>query len=149
MNVQVKKILFPTDFSEGSEVSAPYALDLAGHYGARIYIMHVIYDITRASALYVTSINTDALYDEMEASARQELEQFAGRHFGAHEDRELVLVRGNPYEDIIRYAAEKGIDLIVMSSHGRKGLDRVLFGSTASRVVRNAPCPVLTVRIPS
>jgi nucleotide-binding universal stress UspA family protein len=149
MNVQVGKILFPTDFSQGSEISAPYALDLAGHYGARIYIMHVIYDITRASALYVTSINTDALYEEMEASARQELEQFAGRHFGAYEDRELVLLRGNPYEDIIRYAGEGGIDLIVMSSHGRRGLDRVLFGSTASKVVKNAPCPVLTVRIPS
>ena len=57
-------------------------------------------------------------------------------------------MRGIPYEEILKFAAEKGISLIVIGTHGRKGLDRVLFGSTAERVVRNAPCPVLTVRMP-
>lgn len=144
----VRKILFPTDFSEGSEVSAPYARDLAGHYGAEIVVMHVIYDITRAPAWYVSHVDTDALYEEMEASARKELEAFSSKHFGSHPDVETVLLRGVPHEDILGYAEAEGVDLIVMSSHGRRGLDRVLFGSTAARVVRNAPCAVLTVRIP-
>lgn len=144
----VRKILFPTDFSEGSEVSAPYAVDLAGHYGARVVIMHVIYDITRAPAWYVSHVDSDALYSEMEASARKELDEFVSKHFGSLPDVETALVRGVPHEDILGYAGAEGVDMIVMSSHGRRGLDRVLFGSTAARVVRNAPCPVLTVRIP-
>jgi nucleotide-binding universal stress UspA family protein len=61
-------------------------------------------------------------------------------------DVEYTVIRGIPYEEILKFAEEKNIDLIVIGTHGRKGIDRVLFGSTAERVVRNASCPVLTVR---
>lgn len=63
-------------------------------------------------------------------------------------DVERTVIKGIPHEEIVEFARENGVDLIVMGTHGRRGLDRVFFGDTASRVVRKAPCPVLTVRIP-
>jgi nucleotide-binding universal stress UspA family protein len=148
MIMQVKKILFPTDFSEGSEVAAPYALDLAKHYGARLYLLHVVYDITRNAAWYASQINADELYREMEGNASEELTRWHEKFFPGYENLEEDVVLGAPYEDILRFASDNEVDLIVMSSHSRKGLDRVLFGSTVSKVVKHAHCPVLTVRIP-
>ena len=63
-------------------------------------------------------------------------------------DVEHVVLKGTPYEEISRFAEANKIDLVVIGTHGRKGLDRMLFGSTAEQVVRHAPCPVLTVRLP-
>jgi universal stress protein A len=64
-------------------------------------------------------------------------------------DIERIVVKGRPYEKILKFAGENKADLIVIGTHGRKGLDRVIFGSTAEKVVRDAPCPVLSVRLPS
>ncbi len=146
--MEVKKILFPTDFSEGSETAAPYALDLARHYKAKLYLLHVVYDITRNAAWYASQINADELYKEMEKNAHEELSRYREHWFKEYADVEEAIVRGAPYEDILRFAEENAIELIVMSSHSRSGIDRVLFGSTASKVVKYAHCPVLTVRIP-
>ncbi len=147
--MEIKTILFPTDFSEGSGAAATYALDLAGKYGAKLYVVHVIYDITRAAALYASTIDVEAIYVEMRAGAGEELKRYAAEVFGGCAEVEGALLRGTPYEEILSFARQKGVGLIVMGSHGRKGLDRVLFGSTASKVVKNAACPVLTVRVPA
>jgi nucleotide-binding universal stress UspA family protein len=144
--MEIRKILFPTDFSKGSEVSASYALDLARRYGARLHVLHVIYDIEKGAGWYVSHINTEELYREMRASAEKEMERLGGEQLEGYKDMEHAVLRGVPYEEIIRYAEDNGVDLIVMGSHGRKGLDRVIFGSTAAKVVKNAHCPVLTVR---
>jgi nucleotide-binding universal stress UspA family protein len=146
--MKVSKILLPVDFSEGSEVAAPYALDLAKHYGASVVLLHVVYDITRNAAWYASQINAETLYKEMEANAKAELGKYREKFFGGLSGVEEKVILGAPYEDILRFAEDQGVDLIVMSSHGRKVLDRVLFGSTAAKVVKYAHCPVLTVRIP-
>ncbi|BCB95506.1 universal stress protein [Dissulfurispira thermophila] len=146
--MEIKKILFPTDFSEGALNALPYAVDLAKSYGAKLYMLHVIYDIATASGLYVPHISVDEMYKELDASARKELEKFGVDKRMDIKDVEYTVIRGIPYEEILKFASEKNIDLIVIGTHGRKGLDRVLFGSTAERVVRNASCPVLTVREP-
>ncbi|MBZ0155784.1 MAG: universal stress protein [Alphaproteobacteria bacterium] len=142
----IKKILFPTDFSEGALNALPYAVDMAKNYGAKLFLLHVVYDIANASGLYVPHVSIDEMYKELEAGARRELEKFGleeRRDIGAVE---YGILRGVPYEEILRYAGEREIDLIVIGTHGRKGLDRFLFGSTAEKVVRYARCPVLTVR---
>jgi nucleotide-binding universal stress UspA family protein len=146
--MKVSKIMFPVDFSEGSEAAAPYALDLAKHYGAKLILLHVVYDITRNAAWYASQINAEALYKDMEANAKIELGKYREKFFKELSDVGEVVILGAPYEDILRFAHESGVDLIVMSSHSRKTLDRVLFGSTAAKVVKHAHCPVLTVRIP-
>ncbi|MFA5353150.1 MAG: universal stress protein [Thermodesulfovibrionales bacterium] len=146
--MEIKKILFPTDFTEGAMNALPYALDLAKSYGAKLYLMHVVYDIATASGLYVPHISVDEMYKEIEASAEKELERFGFEQRQEVRDVQYILRRGVPYEEVLKFIQEEGIDLVVIGTHGRKGLDRVLFGSTAERIVRNSPCPVLTVREP-
>ena len=146
--MEIKKILFPTDFSEGAMNALPYAVDLAKSYGAQLYLMHVIYDIATASGLYVPHISVGEMYKELEASAQKELERFGMDLRTGLKDVQSILRKGVPYEEILKYSQEEAIDLIVIGTHGRKGIDRVLFGSTAERVVRNSLCPVLTVREP-
>lgn len=146
--MEIKRILFPTDFSEGALNALPYAVDIAKSYGAKLYMLHVIYDIATASGLHVPHISVDEMYKELDASARKELEKFGADVIRGIKDVEYVVIRGIPYEEILKFAKENKIDLIVIGTHGRKGLDRVLFGSTAERVVRNSSCPVLTVREP-
>ena len=146
--MEIKKILFPTDFSEGSLNAFPYAVDLARTYGARLYMFHAIYDVVTASGWYVPHISFDEMYKDVESSARKELERFGLEEKRKLKDVEHIIVKGVPYEEILKFAKENSIDLIVIGTHGRKGLDRALFGSTAERVVRNSTCPVLTVREP-
>jgi nucleotide-binding universal stress UspA family protein len=144
--MEIKKILFPTDFSEGSLNALPYAVDLAKTYGAKIYMLHVIYDIATASGLHIPHVSVDEMYKELYTSAKKELEKFGADIIKDIKDIEYTVIRGIPYEEILKFSKEKNVDIIVIGTHGRKGLDRVLFGSTAERVVRNSSCPVLTVR---
>lgn len=146
--MEIKKILFPTDFSEGALNALSYAVDLAKNYGAKLYIFHAIYDVVTASGWYVPHISFDEMYKEVESAARKELEKFGLEEKRGLKDIEHIIVKGVPYEEILKFAKENNIDLIVIGTHGRKGLDRALFGSTAERVVRNSTCPVLTVREP-
>ncbi|TAN42343.1 MAG: universal stress protein [Nitrospirae bacterium] len=146
--MNAKKILFPTDFTEGSLYALPYAVDLTLCNNAKFYMLHVIYDIATVSGLYVPHVNINDMYKELEVSARKELEKFGVEHREMLKNVEYSVRRGVPYEEILKFSEEEKIDTIVIGTHGRKGLDRVLFGSTAERVVRNAACPVLTVRSP-
>lgn len=144
--MKIKRILFPTDFSEGAKNALPYALDMARSYGAKLYFLHVLYDIATASGLHVPHTSIDVMYSDLKATAQKELERFGLKEREDLKDVEYAVVRGVPYEEILTFAKNNDIDLIVIGTHGRKGIDRVLFGSTAERVVRNALCPVLTVR---
>lgn len=146
--MEIKKILFATDFSEGSSNSLPYAVDIAKRYGAKLYFVHVIYDVAKTSGWYVPHVSMDELYSDMEKNAKAQLEKSFIEEMRGFKDIEHVVLKGTPYEELARFAEENKIDLIVIGTHGRKGLDRMLFGSTAEQVVRYAPCPVLTVRLP-
>ncbi|MCL0072097.1 universal stress protein [Thermodesulfovibrionales bacterium] len=145
--MQIKNILFSTDFSEGALQAMPYAFEMAKNYKARLHLLHVMYDIAKATGLSVPRPSAEVLYDELEPSVRNELEKFGLEMKKELEDVQSTIIRGVPYEEILKFAREKEIDLIVIGTHGRKGLDRILFGSTAERVVRHALCPVLTVRV--
>jgi universal stress protein A len=146
--MEIKKILFATDFSEGSRNALPYAVDIAMRHGAKIYAVHVIFDVTKAAGWYVPHASAEEVYADLEKSARKELEKTFSEDMRKFKDYENVLLRGTPYEEITKFAEANKIDLIVIATHGRTGLDRLLFGSTAEQVVRYAPCPVLSVRLP-
>ncbi len=146
--MEIKKILYPTDFSEGSLNALPYAVDMAKNYGAKLYMLHVIYDIAIASGLHIPHISVDEMYKELSASAHKELEKFGWESRKPLKDVQYNIIRGIPYDEILNFADKENIDLIIIGTHGRKGLDRFIFGSTAEKVVRYASCPVLTVRGP-
>ncbi len=145
--MKVEKILFPTDFSEGSFHALPFAVDLSKHYNSKLYILHVIYDVAKATYSHIPHVSSDELYKEMSAWAQGEIESCCIEEIRGLPNVEKVVLKGIPYEEVIEFAEKQKIDMIVMGTYGRKGLERFLFGSTAERVVRRAPCPVMTVRV--
>ncbi len=147
--MEIKKIMFATDFSEGSSHALPYAVDMAKRYNARLYLVHVVYDVAKTAGWYVPHVSMDEMYKDIENGARAELDKCFIEEMRGFSQIEKVVLKGIPYEELTRFAGEQAIDMIVLGTHGRKGLDRMLFGSTAEQVVRYAPCPVLSVRIPN
>jgi len=147
--MEIKSILFPTDFSEGASQALQYATDMAKKYGAKLHIVHIIYDIGKASGWYVPHRSVDEMYKEIQEGAKKELEKFGVEELNGIKNLERSVLMGVPHEEIMNFAAKNKIDLIIMGTHGRSGIDRILFGSTAAQVVRYAPCPVLTVRVPA
>lgn len=146
--MNIEKILFPTDFSEGASHALPYAVDLARHYNANLYILHVIYDIARATDSHIPHISADELYKGIAEWAQEQIGKCCTEDVRGLKDVKRIILKGIPYEEIIRFAETEKIDIIVIGTYGRVGLERFLFGSTAERVVRRGPCPVLTVRVP-
>jgi nucleotide-binding universal stress UspA family protein len=142
-----KTILFATDFSESSNHAFDYALSLTKKFGARLILMHVINEPVDLRGFYVPHISFDKLEEEVEQGARKMMEKFCRSHMGDYDQYESVIVPGIPFDEIIKKAEESSADLIIMGTHGRTGLDHVLFGSTAEKVVRRSPVPVMTVRM--
>jgi universal stress protein A len=90
----------------------------------------------------------DEMYKDIEKSAEKELDRFGLEELRSLKGIERSVLKGVPHTEIVKYAKDNKIDLIIMGTYGRKGMGRILFGSTASQVVRYAPCPVLAVRLP-
>ncbi len=145
--MQIKTILFPTDFSNGARAAMDYALSLAKDYEARLILLYVIQDISIAEWYIPSSISATDLVEDMQKSAWNEMDKWSSEAAGRVKNVEKMVVRGVPFVEIIKIAKDKNVDMIVIGTHGRTGIDHMLFGSTAEKVVRKAPCPVLTVRI--
>ena len=142
-----KTILFATDFSESSDHAFRYALSLARKFDSRLVIIHVINEPVDLRGFYVPHISFDKLEEEIEQGARKMMEKFCRTHAEGYANIETHVVPGIPYDEIIKKADEVAADLVVVGTHGRTGLDHVLFGSTAEKVVRKSPIPVMTIRI--
>jgi len=145
--MQIKTILFPTDFSNGARAALDYALSLSRDYNARLILLYVIQDISIAEWYIPSSLSVTDLVEEMQKSASKEMERWAAEAEARVKGVEKMIVRGVPFVEIIRTAKDRNADMIVIGTHGRTGIDHMLFGSTAEKVVRKAPCPVLTVRM--
>lgn len=145
-----KKILFCTDFSENSHYAFTYALDLAKTYKSSLVIFHVTPPPVHPEQLSIY-LPTEKL-EELKKSQKQEVEHLLKENYlkkmSNFKNVRVVFKEGEPFVEIIRMARKESADIIVMGTHGRTGLDHVFFGSTAEKVVRKSPCPVLTVRLP-
>ena len=143
-----KTILFANDFAETSEEVFDYALNLAKKYDAKLLIVHVINEPVDLRGFYVPHISFENLEKEIAEGAEKMMEKFCRTKVKDFKNYETFVLSGIPYEEIMKKADESQASLIVMGTHGRRGLYHMLFGSTAERVVRGAGCPVLTVRLP-
>ncbi|OGU15221.1 MAG: universal stress protein [Geobacteraceae bacterium GWC2_53_11] len=143
------KILTAVDFSENSECAFDYALTLATQFNAELTIIHVINEPVDLRGFYVPHISFEQLEKEIEEGAAKMMEAFCAEKLGAFKNYTTAIVTGIPYDEITATASRIDASLIVLGTHGRTGLDHILFGSTAERVVRSANCPVLTVRLPA
>ena len=143
-----EKILIAIDFSENSDYAFEYALTLAKQFQAELTIMHVINEPVDLRGFYVPHISFEQLEKEIGEGAEKMMGKFCQTRMGNFTTYKTAIVSGIPYEEIIRKAEDSGASLIVLGTHGRTGLDHLIFGSTAERVVRSASCPVLTIRMP-
>ncbi|MBJ6723212.1 universal stress protein [Geomesophilobacter sediminis] len=142
------RILFATDFSESSEHAFSYALSLARQFESHLTILHVINEPVDLRGFYVPHVSFENLEKEIHEGAEKMLTKFCATHLGDFKNYETLIVTGIPYEEILKRAELEKASLIVLGTQGRSGIDHLLFGSTAERVVRKAACPVVTVRLP-
>jgi nucleotide-binding universal stress UspA family protein len=145
--IKLKKVLVPTDFSESARQALRYGMSFAKEYGAELLLLHVVENLTVGYASDLFPVPMAEVFQEISGYAKAELaklgEEARGRGLAVQEH----VVQGKPSAEIIRFAAANAIDIIVLGTHGKGMLDQALFGSTTERVVRRAPCPVLTVRM--
>jgi nucleotide-binding universal stress UspA family protein len=146
MTMEIRQILAPTDFSEFSKQAVAYAFELTQTFGAKLLLLHVIEMPAYPIEGFVPPSLGTTLIEDLERQAQLDLAQVLR---GAPDDKVEVtrqVVIGIPYRKIAEVAAAEKVDLIVMATHGRTGLSHLVMGSVAERVVRTAPCPVLTIR---
>ncbi len=161
-------LLVPTDFSEPANNALRYAIEEAGLHHAKLTLLHVLPADTQTDVHYVTGAPApgpqggfdvlaggrvggsasvsppEIVRRDRSAEAQTQLRDLVANAFQGRWDVEVAM--GHPADTIVRVAQERGADLIVMSTHGRTGLQHVLLGSVAEKVVRLAPCPVLTIK---
>jgi nucleotide-binding universal stress UspA family protein len=146
----IKRILFATDFSDNSRYALTFAISFAQKYDAMLYVLHVIQQPSYPLGMYA-EISFDAMdkfSQSISEAVQKEMQTLKEKDLTGCPKYECLIVHGTPFLEILRTAKEKNVELIVVGTHGRTGLDHVLFGSTAEKVVRRAPCPVLSVRLP-
>lgn len=146
--MDVRSIVVPTDFSECARHAVPVAAELARLLGARVLCLHVVEPVVQPVGWtpVAEAMPSPELGERLEESAARDLPAFSKSEELAGLEVEDLMAHGEPAAEIVRVAEERGAGLIVISSHGRTGLGRILFGSTAESVVRHARCPVLVVK---
>ena len=150
MQVKFENILFPTDFSELALVALQHARKLVGAFSAQLHCLHVIDEAFQYwSAMGPESVPVGPPVEELLESARNRITRFRDEHLADLTPEPMThVILGRPFAEIIAYARQNDIDLIVMGTHGRGALVQMLLGSTTEKVVRKASAPVLTVRAP-
>jgi universal stress protein A len=148
MSINFRRILFPTDFSTTSAGALPYAVSLADVFNAELHCLHVVDD----AYMYWTAMGPEGVpvgpaAEDVLALGRSRMEAFSRDHLqGLGRPVSTEVRAGRPFAEIIGYARQHAIDLIVLATHGRGAIAHVLLGSTAEKVVRKSSCPVLTIR---
>jgi len=143
--IEIKNILFPVDFTEASSKVARYARGFAEKFGAKLYILYVVEDLSKFAGFYVPHVALEKLEKDLYEGAQKKMESLVEEDFAGVSNVETIVEVGQAAEKICEVAQKKDIDLIIIGTHGRRGLEKVLFGSVAEKVVKTAPCPVLTV----
>ena len=142
----IRKILYATDFSDSSAPASAYARTLATLSGAPIHVLHVIGELADSRRSRIPQEAFERFEKEIEIQVVKEMEAFCKKHLGEEIACTTEIAIGHPFEVIIETAQKHKVDLIIMGTHGRTGIEHVLVGSTAERVVRRSPIAVLTVR---
>ncbi len=147
---EIKTVLTPIDFSENAGKVARSAAYVAGTFKAELHLIFVVQNFEDYSGFFVPPVNLPNLEEELFTSAQQRMESFMEENKAMLESFGLTGVKskvlsGDVSEEILSYAVEINCNLIVMGTHGYKGLERIMFGSVADKVVKTACCPVMTI----
>jgi nucleotide-binding universal stress UspA family protein len=145
----LRRILCPVDLSEMSLEALQVAVEFAQQYASQLLVMHVVPLIPQASSAGILSAgkaDSEEYKHQVETASHEELKEIIGKRIPTEVRAEIMVRIGDPADHIVRMATESQVDLIVISTHGRSGWRRFVFGSVAEQVTRYAPCPVLIVR---
>ncbi len=142
---EIKKILCAIDFSDSSRIVAEYAADLARCMGAEVTVLYVAPSLNQYVGFHVPPSSIESFVGSIVDGAEQTMEKFIEENFKDAKATGKVTT-GYAAEEILTVAADTFADMIVMGTHGRKGIDRILFGSVAEKVVKSATIPVFTIR---
>ncbi len=141
----IGKILFPIDFAESYDTLLPWVSTFVDKFDATLYVLFVAQDLSSFSTFYVPHGNIESFQEQAVAAANKKMATVVKEHFQRFPKLESLVLTGDPAAQILELAKKEKIDLVIMGAHGRKGLERVFFGSVADEVVTSAPCPVLTI----
>lgn len=144
--VSLNKILVPQDFSDYSLHALKYAVTFAGLFNSELVVVHVVEPIVYPADFSFGQVSIPAMEEEIRKHSEEQLNELVAKEIPKNIKVTSIIRVGKPFIEIVDVAKSENADLIVISSHGRTGMDHVLFGSTADKVVRKSPCPVLTVR---
>jgi len=142
----IRSLLVPIDFSVHSKNALKYAILIAAQFKASIRLVYVVEPTIYPADLGFGQVVLPGVEDELREKGATELKSLMNREIGRRARASFVVRTGNPYHEILQEAEEQGVDMIVVATHGHSGVEHMLFGSTADRIVRHAACPVLTIR---
>lgn len=142
---EIKKILFPYDLSENAAKILPYVLSISEVYNSTIYLLHVVHDLQKWGKVYIPHPSMDVFQKEAIEGAEKAMDRVCEEQFEGRTNPQRRIVSGDPVTEILKTIESEDIDLVIMGTHGRKGLEHVIMGSVAENVVRNSPVPVMTV----
>jgi universal stress protein A len=148
MEPNINKVLVPIDFSDYSKNALKYAVNFAKHFNAEMILIYVVEPIIYPSDFSMGQIAVPTINMEMDKRASEELEKLANKEISKDLRVKTLVKTGKPFIEIIETASQENVDIVIISTHGHSGVEHILFGSTAEKVVRKAPCPVLTIREP-
>ena len=140
-----RNILFPVDLSESSSKIVPYVQAVADKFESKIHLLFAARVLDYIAGFYVPAPSITNMEKDIIEGAEKRLDEFVEQYFCDYRDTRASVVSGDATEKIIDYITSNEIDLVMMGTHGRKGLDKVIFGSVAERVVKTAPVPVMVV----
>ncbi len=149
MEPDINKILVPIDFSDYSKSSLKYAVNYAKHFNAALILVYVIEPVIYPPDFSMGQIAIPTTGLDMDKRASEELQKLAEKEIPSNVNVKRIIKTGKPFVEIIETAVDEDVDLIIIATHGHSGVEHILFGSTAEKVVRKAPCPVLTLREPA
>lgn len=141
----IKRILFPVDFSDASPKIARWVLMVAEKFDAEIHLLFVARGLEYFSDLYVMPASIENFQGQILKGGETAMEGFVSAHFRKYPTLKAKVIPGDPADTILHYIKSEGIDLVIIGTHGRKGLERVFFGSVADRVIKMAQVPVLSI----
>lgn len=145
---QIKKILVPIDFSDYSKNALKYSINFAKSFNAKLILIYVVEPMIYPADFSMGQVAIPSTDVDFIKKAEEELNHLKNTEIGNQVESEVIIKTGKPFMEINETAAEYDADLIIIATHGHTGVEHILFGSTAEKVVRKAPCPVLTLREP-
>ena len=142
---EIKKILFPCDFTENSTKLLPYVLSVSEKYDGMIYLLHVVEDLLKWGGFYIPHLPLKGYQKEALEYAEKRMEKICREQLQNCPNFQRMILSGDPDAEILKTIESEGINLVIMGTHGRKGLEHTILGSVAENVVRKSPVPVLVI----